>query len=101
MTQVFEMKTLIKIFFISSALLFAVNSAAQNKTSSDTEQLKIAAIEALITAPPDRALPLVNKVLTGNNRDELKEKALFILSQIDRPEVSVKPGTEERGFGVG
>lgn len=86
MTQVIEMKTLIKMLFISSMLLYAVNSAAQNSASSDTEQLKIAAIEALVTAPPDRALPLVNKVLAGNNSDELKEKALFILSQIDRPE---------------
>lgn len=80
------MKTLAKLLFISSALFLAANSAAQNDASSDTEQLKIAAMEALITAPPDRALPLVNKVLAGNNSDELKERALFILSQIDRPE---------------
>ena len=40
-------------------------------------------MEALISAPPERALPLVNKVLAGNNSIELKERALFILSQID------------------
>ncbi len=86
MTQVIEMKTLAKILFISSALVFAVNSAAQDRSSSDTEELKLAAIEALVSAPPNRALPLVNKVLAGNNSDEIKERALFILSQIDRPE---------------
>lgn len=52
----------------------------------DAEQLKIAAMEALISAPPDRALPIVTKVLKGDGSDELKERALFILSQIDRPE---------------
>lgn len=76
------MKTLAKIILIASILSFAANSAAQD----DNEELKIAAVEALITAPPDRALPLVNKVLNGNNSVELKERALFILSQIDRAE---------------
>ena len=80
------MKTLLKILIVSSAIFFAANIAAQDDTLSDTEQLKLAAIEALISAPPERALPLVNKVLAGNSSDELKERALFILSQIDRPE---------------
>lgn len=52
----------------------------------EAEQLKTAALEALISAPPERALPIVTKVLKGNGSDELKERALFILSQIDRPE---------------
>ena len=80
------MKTLAKCFLIASALSFAANSAAQSDVSRGAEELKIAAMEALITAPPDRALPLVNKVLAGDNSNELKERALFILSQIDRPE---------------
>ena len=80
------MKTLAKLLFVGTALFFAMNSAAQDDALSDTEQLKIAAMEALVVAPPERALPLVNKVLAGNNSDELKERALFILSQIDRPE---------------
>jgi HEAT repeat protein len=37
-------------------------------------------------APPERALPLVRKVLEGDNSDEMKESALFILSQIELPE---------------
>ena len=80
------MKTAAKYFLIASALCFAANSAAQSDASRDEEELKIAAMEALITAPPDRALPLVTKVLAGDNSNELKERALFILSQIDRPE---------------
>ncbi len=80
------MKTLSKYLLIASALFIAANSAAQSDAARDTEELKIAAIEALITAPPDRALPLVKKVLAGNNSNDLKERALFILSQINRPE---------------
>ena len=77
------MKTLVKLVFVTAALFFATASAAQDDARDDAEQLKIAAIEALISAPPERALPLVNKVLAGDHSNELKERALFILSQID------------------
>lgn len=53
---------------------------------SDAESLKIAAIEALMSAPAERALPIVTKVLNGNDSDEMKERALFVVSQIDKPE---------------
>jgi HEAT repeat protein len=86
MTQETAMTSFAKTFLVGAVLFFASNVAAQNDSNSDTEQLKIAAMEALISAPPERALPLVNKVLDGNSSDELKERALFILSQIDRPE---------------
>jgi len=66
-----------------AALAFAGQAFAQ---SDDAEELKIAAIEALIVAPPERALPIAAKVLQGNHSDEVKERALFILSQIDLPE---------------
>ena len=53
---------------------------------SERDELKITALEALMSAPPERALPAVRKVLEGNNSDEVKESALFILSQIDSEE---------------
>ena len=77
------MKTLVKLTFVAAMLLFATASAAQDGALDDAEQLKIAAMEALMAAPPERALPLVNKVLSGKHSNELKERALFILSQID------------------
>ena len=52
----------------------------------DTEQLKAAAIEALISAPPERALPIVSRVLRGSDSDDIKEKGLFVLSQIETQE---------------
>ena len=60
--------------------------AAANAQSDDNEELKIAALEALISAPPERAMPLAARVLEGEHSDEVKERALFILSQIDHPE---------------
>lgn len=76
------MNTILKTL-ITITLLFA---ASVSVAQTDDEQLKVAAMEALITAPPERALPIVQKVLAGNGSDELKEKALFILSQIDSEE---------------
>lgn len=80
------MKIFAKILLVTAALLFATTSTAQNEARTDTEELKLAAMEALISAPAERALPLVNKVLEGNHSVDLKERALFILSQIDAPE---------------
>ena len=74
--------------FIATALAVALCNVAlaQNSETSDADELKITALEALISAPPERALPLVTKVLQGNHSDEVKESALFILSQIETPE---------------
>jgi HEAT repeat protein len=71
------------LFFVFSlqSIVFA-----QSNDDDDNEELKIAAVEALMSAPPERALPIVRKVMTGNHSDEVKERALFILSQIDAPE---------------
>ncbi|MCH8100081.1 MAG: HEAT repeat domain-containing protein [Proteobacteria bacterium] len=100
------MKTLAKVLLISTALLLSANSAAQSDiddvaaVSDVAEVLKIAAIEALMFAPEDRALPIIKKVLAGNHSDEVKESALFILSQLDAPEAQeVLIGVAQDGSG--
>lgn len=81
------MNTIFRLFVTTLALLATSNVVAQNDDETDpADQLKIAALEALMTAPDERALPLVQKVLNGNNSAEVKESALFVLSQIDLPE---------------
>jgi len=71
----------------AAMLVFATGAGnAQSDTTDDIEELKITALEALVSAPAERALPLVAKVLAGNNSDDVKERALFVLSQIDLPE---------------
>lgn len=63
------------------------SNAASNSTSSPapTEEEDIAeiAVEGLMNAPPERAVPLLKKVLQSQHSDKVKKRALFVLSQID------------------
>jgi HEAT repeat protein len=83
MTQEIKMKTFLKTVLVAATLILATPSTAQEDVRDDAEQIKLSLMELLISAPPERALPLVNKVLSGDHSNELKERALFILSQID------------------
>lgn len=74
---------------ISKKLLVPMLLAASAVTwaqTEDDEELKLAALEALIAAPPERAFPIASRVLRGDGSDELKESALFVISQIDHPD---------------
>lgn len=71
---------------LAAGLAMATMTALAQSDHDDTEALQIAAIEALIAAPPERALPLARKVVEGDYSAELKARALFVLSQIDDPE---------------
>jgi HEAT repeat protein len=72
---------------ITAIALFALSAQVNAQSDArDVEELQIAAVEALISAPPERALPLARKVMEGNYSDEIKERALFVLSQIHEPE---------------
>ena len=75
-----------KLILAMLALTISSTANAQTDDADDAEQLKFAALEALVSAPPERALPLVSKVLAGDHSDEVKIRALFVLSQIDLPE---------------
>ncbi len=80
------MNSYLKVLATFSIVLMAPLTLAQDNTAHENDELKIAALEVLISAPPERALPRVRKILEGNRSDEVKESALFILSQIDLPE---------------
>lgn len=94
------MNTLTKFFLISAGLLLTTTSLAQSTGNDDGDELKVAALEALMTAPAKRAMPIVSKVLAGDHSNEVKERALFILSQLDDPEAQatlLRFAGEERG----
>ena len=76
---------LLLILLLLPVVAFA---AGHDVKLSDSDNLKIAALEALMSAPPEKAMPLIDKVLAGNHSTEVKERALFILSQIDDPEAT-------------
>jgi HEAT repeat protein len=70
---------------ILAALIIPI-SATVAAQSDNPEHLKMSALEALMSAPPERALPIVSKVLSGDGSVELKKRAVFVLGQIDLPE---------------
>lgn len=71
---------------LTALLMLLSSSALGSPKLTDAEELKVAALEALMSAPSEKALPIVTRVLNGNDSDEVKEHALFVLSQIDLPE---------------
>ncbi len=83
------MYTRLKLIAAACALFATGLALAQDANISERDELKIAALEALISAPPELALPRVRKILEGNSSDEVKESALFILSQIGLPDAQV------------
>ena len=62
------------------------NARIRQAAPTEQEQLAITALEGLMAAPPERALPLLKRVLEGNQTELVKMRALFVLSQIDNDE---------------
>ncbi len=85
------MRTYTRLIFIFCFLLMANPAPAQDSGDvANDEALKMVALEALMSAPSERALPIVIRVLEGDGSDEMKEAALFILSQIEHPDASAQ-----------
>jgi hypothetical protein len=51
----------------------------------EDEELKLMALNQIMQSDPERALPIVESILSGNKSEKLKEKALFVLSQSSSP----------------
>lgn len=76
---------LIRTTLTAACFALALGGPAAGQDPDD-DALKISALEALMTAPSQRALPLVRKVLEGNHSDAVKSRALFVLSQLNGAE---------------
>lgn len=63
----------------------AIKVAAERAPTHD-EDLALAALEGLMSQPNERALPILKKVLAGSRSTLVKQRALFVLGQIDSPE---------------
>ncbi len=57
-----------------------------DRAPSADEDLALAALEGLMAQPGERALPIIKKVLAGSQTTLVKQRALFVLSQINSPE---------------
>jgi HEAT repeat protein len=54
--------------------------------AEDDESLKMLAIQGLMNSDPERALPLLEKVLNGTGTPREKQKALFVIAQSGSPQ---------------
>jgi hypothetical protein len=61
------------------------------------EELKLLALNALMTSDPDKAFPVLQRLLNGNGSDRLKEKALFVLVQNPSPQAKKLLSSMARG----
>ncbi len=56
------------------------------------DELAEVAVTGLMQASPERAIPILRKVLQGTHSIEVKKRALFVLSQLDEDEALVVLG---------
>ena len=54
-------------------------------SANGDEELKLMALNGLMQADPDRALPLVEQMLTTSQSDKVRDRALFVLAQSGSP----------------
>ncbi len=63
------------------------------------EELKLIALNSLVNTDSERAVPMLEKLLQGNQSPKLKEKALFVLSQSGSPRAREVLAKIARGCG--
>lgn len=61
------------------------------------ENLKLLALNALMQQDQAQAIPILQKILTGNQSDELKSRALFVLAQDRSPQAEALIGQIAQG----
>jgi tetratricopeptide (TPR) repeat protein len=53
--------------------------------SADDEEMKLMALNSILNSDPERALPLVEKLLHSSQSPKIKERAMFVLTQNGSP----------------
>jgi hypothetical protein len=56
-----------------------------NPEAQGDEELKLIAVNSLINSDPEKALPILEKLLQGPASPKLRERAVFVLSQSNSP----------------
>jgi hypothetical protein len=70
------------------ALEVEIRQASGEATVSDRngdEDLKLMALGGIMNADPDRALPIVEQMLSSTQSDKVRDRALFVLAQSGSP----------------
>ncbi len=82
------------------ALETEIRQLSGQSIEPDTEpddDLKLIAINSLMNADEERAIPMLEKFLNGTDSAALKERALFVLAQSDSPRARAILGEVARG----
>lgn len=74
-------------------------------SAESDESLKLIALNSLMQSEPDKALPILKKLLASGNSEKLKDRALFVLTQNRTPEArkllaSIAHGTTDPALQV-
>jgi HEAT repeats/Tetratricopeptide repeat len=72
---------------------------AVSPAQETNEDLKLMAINSLMSADPDRAMPLLEGLLKGNSAPKVKDRALFVLTQNQSPRAQQILTQYARGAG--
>lgn len=62
------------------------SGAKANPDAVNDEELKLLALQGLMNSDPQKAAPMVEKVLSGSSSPAVKSKALFVLAQSGTPQ---------------
>jgi tetratricopeptide (TPR) repeat protein len=86
----------------AKALLIDVRQASGQPVSPEKagdEELKLIALNGIMARDPERAIPMVEQLLTGSASPKLKERALFVLAQSASPRAKTLLAEVAKGKG--
>jgi len=78
--------TLLALLMAATTYAHAKDSDREDPEPTEQEELAIAALEGLMAQSPERSLPILKKVMAGQQSTVVKRRALFVLSQVGSPE---------------
>jgi HEAT repeat protein len=70
----------------ADSLLAQTRPPAQGEAGLADDELADIAVQGLMNAPPERALPVLKRVLASQRSTKVKKRALFVLSQLETDE---------------
>ena len=70
----------------ADTLVAQTRPSAQGGTALADEEFADIAVQGLMNAPPERALPVLKRVLASQRSLKVKKRALFVLSQLETDE---------------
>lgn len=78
--------------------IHAATGAPVNAGSYSDDDLKLLAVNSLMASDPDKALPILKNLLASNNNSpQIKDRAMFVLSQNPSPEAQKLLADTARG----